>query len=530
MMVMNKIRTAYYIDAEIQEYEGHPLINALPPINSAEQTAKLLFRYPKITDEERALPSHIRRHAMMRILDKFLYPTKSHSQLEQMISGMIRSGYLSRNIADKSYVESLNAVDRINTADSRRNAGNEALVSSVIGCSGAGKSTAVEAILNSYEQAILHPEYQHVQLVWLKLECPHDGSVKSLCINFFRAVDEALNTDYQETYVKLRSSAESLLGDIARVAAMHSIGILVIDEIQHLNHFKSGGSGQLLNFFVALTNVIKVPVLFVGTPKANQIFSPTMRSARRAAQFGSLNWGRFNRSTQPQKDDEWEKFFARLWRLQWFQSPVPLTDGIRDLFWEYTQGIAHIAVVLFYLCQVRAVVIGRELIDRKLIVKVYNEELAIVHPMINALRSGRQEEILKYADLDLPLRDVLVLAHGSDDIIEEAIGLEEPPESGDKQSQLIALLKQFNIGSDLAPTLAKQALEQFPNEDLLGLVSKVKELKDPSPKITKKGRVSNKYTPIYIDDDLRVLRDDDSGKSYEALCRSGVIIELSNYL
>ncbi|MDV7105397.1 ATP-binding protein [Vibrio sp. TH_r3] len=528
---MNRICTACYIDAEIQEYEGHPLINALPPINSPEQTAKLLFRYPKITDEERALPGHIKRHAMMRILDKFLYPTKAHSQLEQMISGMIRSGYLSRNIADKSYVESLNAVDRVKSVKSRRNAGNEALVSSVIGCSGAGKSTAVEAILNSYEQAILHPDYQHVQLVWLKLECPHDGSVKSLCINFFRAVDEALNTDYQETYVKPRSSAESLLGDIARVAALHSIGILVIDEIQHLDHFKSGGSDRILNFFVALTNVIKIPVLFVGTPKANQIFSPTMRSARRAAQFGSLNWGRFNRSTQPQKDDEWEKFFARLWKLQWFQSPVPLTDGIRDLFWEYTQGIAHIAVVLFYLCQVRAVIVGKELIDRKLVEKVYNEELSIVHPMINALRGGREEEILKYADLDLPLKEVLVLAEGSDEVIEDALEQDESSLSSDKQSQLVALLKQFNIGSDLAPILAKQAMEQFPNEDLFGLVAKVKELKDPTPQIKKKKQKKELgYTPVYISNDLRIMRDDDPEFTYQNLVKGGVVIDLMQYM
>ena len=267
---MTRLITARYIDAELEEYTGHPLINALPPINSADQIAKLLFRYPKITKEERALPSHIRRHAMMRILDKFLYPTKYHSELEQTISCMIRSGYLSRNIADKSFVESLNAVDRVKAVNKRRNAGNEALVSSVIGCSGSGKSTAVEAILDCYDQAILHPEYQHVQLVWLKLECPHDGSVKSLCINFFRAVDVALNTDYEDTYVKSRSSAESLLGDIARVSALHSIGILVIDEIQHLDEFKSGGSERIINFFVALTNVIKIPVLFVGTPKARE--------------------------------------------------------------------------------------------------------------------------------------------------------------------------------------------------------------------------------------------------------------------
>tara|TARA_B100001059_G_scaffold122386_1_gene122359 strand:+ start:6801 stop:6998 length:198 start_codon:yes stop_codon:yes gene_type:complete len=30
---MAVFETAKYIDAEIDEYEGHPLINALPPIN-----------------------------------------------------------------------------------------------------------------------------------------------------------------------------------------------------------------------------------------------------------------------------------------------------------------------------------------------------------------------------------------------------------------------------------------------------------------------------------------------------------------
>lgn len=474
--MINEIKLAKYIKAEIREYEGHPLINALPPINSPEKAAKLFFRNPKVTDEERVLPSHLRRHAMMRILDRFLYPTKAHSQLEQMISGMIRSGYLSRNIADKSYVESLNAVEKVELRKPQRNAGNEALVSSVIGCSGTGKSTAVEAVLGDYNQAIMHPNYQHIQLVWLKLECPHDGSVRSLCINFFRAVDIALNTDYEETYVKPRSSAESLLGDIARVSALHSIGILVIDEIQHLNHFKSGGSEQILNFFVALTNVIKIPVLFVGTPKAHKIFSPTMRSARRAAQFGSLNWGRFNRSNQPEKDSEWERFFALLWKLQWFKSPVPLTDGIRNLFWEYTQGIAHIAVVLFYLCQVRAVVTGKEIINRQLVEKVYNEELSIVHPMINALRGGRESEIEKYADLDLPLETVLVLDEGSNEVIEDTD--EQETKNQDKRSQLTSLLVKFNIGRDLAPTLAKDLIEQYPDENLIDLVGKIKELKE----------------------------------------------------
>lgn len=311
----------------------------MPLLNSPQDTAKALNRYPKVRESEKDLPGYIRRHAMMRILDEFLYPTKAHLQLEQMISGMIRRGYLGRNIASNEYQRNLSDVDNVDFSVASRNAGNAALTTSVIGCSGTGKTTAVQAILDSYRhQAIYHPDFQHMQLVWLKIDCPHDGSAKSLCIHFFRAVDDAIGTDYEMLYVKARSSAESMLGDIARVAALHSIGILVLDEIQHLSAARSGGASKLLNFFVTLTNVIKVPVLFIGTPKALELFSPTLRSARRAAQFGSLNWNRFEHLSNIPGESEWERFIHRMWKLQWFKSPTPLTKPMQDLFWELTQG------------------------------------------------------------------------------------------------------------------------------------------------------------------------------------------------
>jgi hypothetical protein len=363
--------TATYIDAEIAEYKDHPLINALPAINSPEKTAELVRRTPIICPEEVALPAYIRRHAMLRIMDRFLFPTKAHLQLEQTISSMVRQGYLSRNIKDITYQETLNR-----TADFNKNAKrNAALVSSVIGCSGAGKSTAVEAILADYEQVIIHPTYQHVQLVWLKVECPHNASTKSLCINFFRAVDTALdnNNQYEKSYVKPKSNPEILLGDFAKVAALHSIGLLVIDEIQHLERSSPDASDTILKFFVQLTNTIKLPILFVGTPKAYELFSPTMRSARRASQFGSINWSRFNTTNNTGKGSEWDRFITRLWSLQWFKSLQPLTDEIKNIFWDYSQGIAHVAVVLFYLCQTRAITVGKELINKKLIDTVFND-------------------------------------------------------------------------------------------------------------------------------------------------------------
>ena len=45
---MNNIREASYIEGEIDEYKNHPLINALPPINSPQAVARAINRYTNI--------------------------------------------------------------------------------------------------------------------------------------------------------------------------------------------------------------------------------------------------------------------------------------------------------------------------------------------------------------------------------------------------------------------------------------------------------------------------------------------------
>jgi hypothetical protein len=289
----------------------------------------------------------------------------------------------------------------------------------------------------------------------------------------------------------------------------------------------------MLNFFVTLTNVIKVPVLFIGTPKALELFQPTMRSARRAAQFGSLDWGRFARTENTGSDEEWERFFKRLWKLQWFEHSTPFTDEMMDLFWEYTQGIAHIAVALFYLSQVRAVVAGRESIDRTIVTKVYQEELAMMHPMIAALRSGREATILQYADLDVP-REALRVQSALQKAPQIPVDQRAQTDAqSSKLERLIAILGQMGIGEDIAAIVAEQALEERPDEDLFSLVAHIKKLeeKTPAQPETKAGpQKKEKLRPVYLKDDLRLTRDEDSEATYRSLKKRGVIIELSAYL
>ena len=138
--------------------------------------------------------------------------------------------------------------------------------------SGIGKSLAVERILRLYPQVIHHSKYQgrnftYSQIVWLKLDCPFDGSLKGLCINFFQAVDSILGTSYHKNYGSKTRTTDEMLPYMALVAANHGIGILVIDEIQRLSLAKSGGSEKMLNFFVQLVNTVGVPVILFGTYK-----------------------------------------------------------------------------------------------------------------------------------------------------------------------------------------------------------------------------------------------------------------------
>lgn len=103
----------------------------------------------------------------------------------------------------------------------------------ILGISGVGKSTAVEQILSLYPQVIYHSRYSNrsctnTQLVWLKLECPSDASVKGLCLNFFQAVDDILETSYYFSYGgRGRRTLNELMPDVARVASFVHLGVLV---------------------------------------------------------------------------------------------------------------------------------------------------------------------------------------------------------------------------------------------------------------------------------------------------------------
>ena len=294
---------AEYLEQVIPEYQGNPLIEALPDIWSGGQVIQMLSEKAAYNNGERKLDMQYRMHCIYRLF-RYFQPLEQHIDIEQRISRSIRQGYLYRNPLTSEYAAGL--ADGYATMKDKT--GYHALHGvksaasgfTIIGVSGVGKSTAVEKILSLYPQRIVHTRYREMplaftQLVWLKLDCPHDGSLKQLCYQFFYALDLAAGTDYFQQYTKGRYSLDMLLIIMTQLVRQFQIGILVIDEIQHLSEAKGGGSDKMLNFFVTLVNTIGLPVVMIGTTKAMSILQGEFRQARRGSGQGDLIWDRMKK-------------------------------------------------------------------------------------------------------------------------------------------------------------------------------------------------------------------------------------------
>ena len=392
---------ADYMEQVLPEYSGNPLIEALPDIMSAEETLSCLTRTPAYNQGERNLEAKYRIHCLSRLLHDYYQPLAQHLDIENRISVCLRQGYRNRNPLERQYAlmvnESYEAM--LEKRDVRPVPGYHPNASgfTIIGVSGVGKSTAVESILSLYPQVIEHTEYKGMplaatQIVWLKLDCPHDGSRGELCYRFFKAVDDAVGSEFFDQYKRSRITIDSMLTLMQRIAQEYSLGLLVVDEVQHLSLAK-GGSDAMLNFFVTLVNTIGVPVILIGTSKAMPILQGQFRQARRSSGHGDLIWNRMK------KERNWITFAESIWKYQWIREDVPLTAQMLDAVYEETQGIIVLAVVLYVLLQEDAIRSERETFVVEDIRRVARERMALVQPMLKALRDDNKKEIDRYEDI-----------------------------------------------------------------------------------------------------------------------------------
>ncbi|MGI1988932.1 AAA family ATPase [Vibrio sp. A11] len=538
---------AVYQTAKLSAYQGNPLIEALPPLNSFLNDSSALKGSLRCTIEDIHLNGVERAHCICRIIDDFFQPLSQHIQLHERLSLMIRGGYVGRNPETGDWAKHIqNGYERVISGDLKAikftDVNSTAQSMTLIGCSGNGKTTAMKQLLSLYPQVIYHPDRNFEQVVYLKIDCSHDGSLKELCLNFFRAMDRALGTtNYQKQYsTSKRPSIETLLAAMAQVANSHAVGVLIIDEIQHLSRSRSGGSEKMLNFFVTLVNTIGLPVILVGTPRAREIFEADMRSARRGSGLGAIFW-------DPMEEGrEWKALTDKLWSLQWLQKrDEVLSDEIRALWYDLSQGVLDIVVKLFVLCQLRAIATRVERITPKLMQQVYQDELKPVHPMLAALRSGDVEEMIKFSDLKLSDTDKKILELRQ----RVAESAQQTPEEfayqqlrTDEERRVYMALKDEFDSTLLAPVI-RQLFDQNPELTWIGLLPMVNDQLTKSEQLQPKkeakpnkgaraSSIKRAQWHTLDSDDLRFVysQSDSDTEMYSAMSKSGLVLNIQSLL
>ena len=424
-VLRGRVETAVYREMEVHLYSGHPLIEALPPILDPVAAADAMALLPTYSESDREHPNHLRLHHIEGA-QQFFEPLDCHIDLEQRFSRMIRSGYLGRNLAIPGYWAWVNRqIARMEdeqhqlpdlACEPPPNAGNtqfRAMANGfhLIGLAGTGKTTSVERVLQTYPQVICHRHYQgnpftHEQIVWLRLSCPFDGSVKGLCDNMFQAIDDVCGTRYGQKYGGRRRTTLEMIPSLARVSACHSLGVLVIDEIQNLRGAKprrstqrSGlvdngpSSHEMLKFFVQLNNTLGLPIVLIGTHAAQSVLTGELHSMRRGCGQGAVEWNRMN------PDHTWQYFLEGFWSYQYTRTVTPLTPALADALYFETQGIADFAIKVYLLTQMRAVTTGIEAITEELIHSVGQDALAPATKVLKALRDRNHVALRDLPDI-----------------------------------------------------------------------------------------------------------------------------------
>jgi len=382
---------ATYTPNRITRYCGNPLIEALGPIPSDEEIIQLLHSAPDFDQSQREWPIE-ERTSQIAALANCMLPLVRHIALARKLFTMQYEGYVGRRPHTAQHNQFLQKIYEAGRAKSsviprQQFTSFTQITSALIGVSGMGKTTTVKRIFAAQPQLIYHENGHIWQIPYLHIEMPHDGrSVKGLAHSILRKLDDLIpDANYYKLYASHKSSIETLMNHVARLLHLHCVGCLICDELQNLENAPKDKQ-TLMTLLVSASNELGLPLLFIATPKAKKLLTLDFRQARRSAGHGLDVWERIPGPGSDDDKGEWDSFIKQLWRYQWVQKTCPLSETLSHQMYHHCQGIIDLAIKLFACAQIRALQDGTEAITSNLIADVAETELAVLAPMVDALR------------------------------------------------------------------------------------------------------------------------------------------------
>jgi len=280
----------------------------------------------------------------------------------------------------------------------------------VQGPSGIGKTTEIRLALSCIPQVLEHHNYngrhyRQDQLVWISIDLPSTPSLKALALNFFLAVDNALGctTYYEEWSKKAKTSVDQHLIGMRKVAIVHELGLIHIDELQFMLKYAKSKDSPSLQILEALFNKLGIPLILSCTTQGLALFDasytdnslmPDFTTTRRMLNDREFKFD-LHKANSPHFKNLFSAFFPLF--LQWEETS--LDELFYQKFHFLTCGLPAVMSRLAHLYHETHVQLRRRGSGKKvpscidLLEHVYKHQFKLIDP---ALKQLRRNQVTQY--------------------------------------------------------------------------------------------------------------------------------------
>lgn len=284
---------------------------------------------------------------------------------------------------------------------------------SLFGSPGMGKSVFWDHVLSKCFDQVVEIDGE-LQVNYLIINCSAFNSLKAVGSSFFAGLDAVLTTYYHSLgkeykdpysleYIKDRYSAERLLPFIANIAAQVNLGVLVVDEINHLTEGKRDPT-DITKFFKNMTRAIGIPIIMSGTPNALKKLGHDVQALRRLVGLGLTRWKFYK------EDSVWKRFMNQLWKFEVTVEKTELTEEMMKIFFELTAGVMDFAIKVFIKTQTEAIERNSK-VNESFVKEVYDEFFDEIRDAVAAIKSKDPFVKRRFVDIqeDYSIIDQLII-------------------------------------------------------------------------------------------------------------------------
>ena len=358
------------------------LIAQMPPMLYGKELDEALTVLPPYDPDIIYADAATRLVALSDIYRVFLSNSMAREIYSKLHLGLLRSLQKKESpLVPLQYVENQKAIQMVESSGIIGGADSF----TIIGPSGIGKSTSISRSIQLLSKTpVIVTEKPYRQIIpCVMVQTPFDASPKGLLLEILRVVDSKLGSDYCEKALRSRNTTvDTLIGSVSSVCINH-VGLLVIDEFQHIVGQKAGAA--LARCMLQLINSSGISMVFCATPSLESYLSGgEFQLARRTLglYYEQMEYG-----------EAFRDLCTTLFQYQYVKHRAELDEAMMHRLFDFSMGNPSVLVSLLACAQECSILSGREEISSDLLHTAYQTRLRMLHSHITPARKPSTSKV-----------------------------------------------------------------------------------------------------------------------------------------